>query len=120
GLLIEAARRTDGILAAPPPFVLQTELNDFNVTYELNAFTDRPNDMVVIYSALHANTQDTFNEAGVEIMSPNYTSLRDGNRVTIPAEHLSAGYEAPAFRHQISPDGAAQNPQASTSAASRG
>lgn len=56
--------------------------------------------MIRIYSDLHQNIQDKFNEAGIEIMSPAYTSLRDGNRATLPAEHLPAGYEAPAFRIQ--------------------
>jgi small-conductance mechanosensitive channel len=41
-LLVSAARRTEGIMASPPPFVLQTSLNDFYVTYELNAYTGNP------------------------------------------------------------------------------
>jgi len=41
--------------------------------------------------------QDKFNEAGVEIMSPTYSALRDGNRVTIPESYLPADYEAPGF-----------------------
>jgi hypothetical protein len=35
--------------------------------------------MAQTYSALHANIQDKFNEAGVEILSPHYAALRDGN-----------------------------------------
>ncbi|HTS66556.1 MAG TPA: mechanosensitive ion channel domain-containing protein [Candidatus Acidoferrales bacterium] len=97
-LLNCAARGTDGILAEPAPFVLQTALNDFNVSYQLNAYTDRPNDMVDIYSRLHENIQDSFNRAGVEIMSPSYYALRDGNTVTIPENDRPRGYEAPSFR----------------------
>ena len=84
GLLIEAARGTPGILAEPAPFVWQTALNDFYVSYEINAYTASARDMIDIYAALHARIQDTFYAAGVEIMSPHYTSLRDGNTVAIP------------------------------------
>ena len=91
-LLIEAARKTPCILVEPKPFVLQTALNDFYVTYELNAHTDDPQQMVNTYSALHRNIQDTFNEAGVEIMSPHYTQLRDGNKAAIPDAYLPKDY----------------------------
>jgi small-conductance mechanosensitive channel len=92
GLLIGAARKTRHILAEPEPFVLQTALNDFYVTYELNAHTDEPRQMANTYSTLHCNIQDAFNEAGVEIMSPHYGQLRDGNRSTIPDAYLPADY----------------------------
>jgi small-conductance mechanosensitive channel len=91
-LLLEAARRTPRILLEPKPFVLQTALNDFYVTYQLNAHTDEPQQMVNIYSALHCNIQDCFNEAGVEIMSPHFAQLRDGNRTTIPGSYLPPDY----------------------------
>jgi len=97
-LLIEAALATTGILHQPRPFVWQTALNDFYVTYEVNAYTDRPQEMVDIYAALHARIQDTFYAAGVEIMSPHYTSLRDGNAVAIPEALRPPDYHAPSFR----------------------
>ncbi|GBD32088.1 Small-conductance mechanosensitive channel [bacterium HR33] len=96
--LIAAAVATEGILKEPKPFVLQTALNDFYVSYELNAYTDRPNEMARIYSELHQNIQDKFNEAGIEIMSPHYTAVRDGNQVTIPADYLPKDYQAPGFK----------------------
>jgi small-conductance mechanosensitive channel len=99
-LMIDAAKATSGILAEPAPFVLQTALNDFNVSYQINAYTDRPNDMINIYSELHRNIQDKFNAGGVEIMSPSYYALRDGNTVTIPEQERPKGYEAPGFRVQ--------------------
>jgi small-conductance mechanosensitive channel len=83
-LLIQAALRTPGILPQPAPFVLQTALNDFYITYEINAYTRAANAMLRIYGELHQNIQDGFNEAGVEIMSPHFSSLRDGNASTIP------------------------------------
>ena len=97
-LLLEAAQLTPGILKEPPPFVWQTALNDFYVTYELNAFTASARDMVATYAELHANIQDAFVKGGVEIMSPHYTSIRDGNTVTIPAAGRPADYIPPAFR----------------------
>ena len=102
-LLVEAARRTEHVLAEPPPFVLQTALGDFTVTYELNAFTAEPQRMAATYSHLHANVQDAFGEAGVEIMSPAYTAVRDGNPVALPAEHLPAGAPPRAFQVVLAP-----------------
>jgi small-conductance mechanosensitive channel len=97
-LLIEAALGTPGVLPEPKPFVLQTALNDFYVTYEINAYTHAPRDMVDIYAFLHSRIQDAFYAAGVEIMSPHYTSLRDGNAVAIPDGSRPPGYRPPAFR----------------------
>ena len=51
-------------LPDPPPFVLETSLNDFHISYELNAYTDRANDFQNIYSRLHEAIQDSFNQAG--------------------------------------------------------
>lgn len=97
-LLIEAAAVTKHILKRPLPFVLQTSLNEFYVTYELNAYTDAPEVMPEIYGELHQNIQNKFNEAGVEIMSPQYTQIRDGNQTTIPADYLPPDYVPPAIR----------------------
>ena len=97
-LLISAALATGNVLAEPRPFVLQTALNDFYVTYELNAFTDDPHVMSMTYSDLHQNIQDAFNKGGVEIMSPHYAQIRDGNHTTIPGEYLPQGYEPSALR----------------------
>jgi small-conductance mechanosensitive channel len=99
-LLISAARATGNVLELPAPFVLQTALNDFYVSYEINAYTDKPSVMARTYSELHQNIQDAFNEAGIEIMSPHYSMLRDGNMTTIPESYLPASYKPPGFRLQ--------------------
>ena len=96
-LLIEAALATPGVLAEPRPFVWQTALNDFYVSYEINAYTARRR-MIDIYAALHARIQDTFYAAGVEIMSPHFTAVRDGNTIAIPEPARTPGYRPPAFR----------------------
>jgi small-conductance mechanosensitive channel len=76
--------------------VLQTSLDDWNVSYQLYAYTDEANKMAPICAELHQNIQDSFNEAGVEIMSPHYFQLRDGNATTTPADYLK-NYEPPRF-----------------------
>jgi small-conductance mechanosensitive channel len=97
-LLIAAAKRTTHILETPDPFVLQTSLNDFYVTYEINAYTNQPNLMATIYAELHQHIQDAFNEAGVEIMSPHYTQVRDGNKTAIPDQYLPKNYQPAGLR----------------------
>lgn len=97
-LLIRAAAATENVLADPKPFVLQTALDDFYVHYELNAYTNQPGKMAMTYSALHSAIHDAFNEAGVEIMSPHYSAMREGNRITLPDDKLPANYKAPRFR----------------------
>jgi small-conductance mechanosensitive channel len=106
-LMIEAALKTPDILADPAPFVLQKALDDSYVQYEINAYTRNPHAMFVTYSNLHANIQDCFYAAGVEIMSPVYHSLRDGNKTAIPAEFLPKDYRPHGFRITKADDGAA-------------
>jgi small-conductance mechanosensitive channel len=97
-LLIEAAKSTEGILHEPEPFVLQTSLDDYYVNYQINAYTDDPSIMIRTYSLLHQNIQDKFNEERVEILSPAYRSIRDGNEITIPAQYRDKDYSPSSFR----------------------
>lgn len=97
-VLIEAAKKTKYIITNPAPFVLQTSLDDFYVSYQLNAYSYEPNQQPVTYSELHQNIQDAFNEHGIEILSPHYRAQRDGNETTIPKGYLPDDYEAPSFR----------------------
>jgi len=71
-MLIESASRTPGLLNEPLPYVLQTALGDFAITYQINAYCDDPRAMPRLYSALHRNILDVFNEYGVQIMTPAY------------------------------------------------
>jgi small-conductance mechanosensitive channel len=97
-VLIAAALQTPLILKEPAPFVLQTSLDDFYVSYQINAYTRESNKQAVIYSELHQNIQDLCNKAGIEIMSPHYRAARDGNQSTIPADQLPKDYQIPSFR----------------------
>jgi small-conductance mechanosensitive channel len=93
-VLTEAALATQHILQDPAPYVLQTNLNDFYVSYKLMAFTKNPGKAPWIYSELYENIQDKCAEAGIEIMSPHYAALRDGNSITIPGSYLPKEYES--------------------------
>ncbi|MNV64585.1 Miniconductance mechanosensitive channel MscM precursor [compost metagenome] len=95
--LIDAALKTDLTEKEPKPFVLQTSLDDFYVSYQINVYTKEPTKQPRIYSSLHQNIQDSFNAAGIEIMSPHYSALREGNMTTIPPNYLKEDYESPAF-----------------------
>ena len=99
--LIEAASRTDFIINDPKPFVLQTSLDDFYVSYQINAYTHYASKQALIYSHLHQNIQDVFNERGIEILSPHYRAARDGNMSSIPPEYLPKDYKAPYFKVNI-------------------
>jgi small-conductance mechanosensitive channel len=97
-LLSDAALKTKYILSDPAPFVLQNSLENSYVEYVINAYTEHPLEMVYIYSDLHANIQDTFFAAGVEIMSPVYSAIRDGNKTALPAQFLPRDYRPQGFR----------------------
>lgn len=103
-VLIDAALKTNYILQEPIPFVLQTSLDDFYVSYQINAYTREANKQAFIYSILHQNIQDLCNERGIEIMSPHYRSARDGNTTTIPSDYLPEDYKAPGFKVDMKKD----------------
>lgn len=89
-LLLEAASRAPFLLKDQPPFVLQTSLDDFYVSYELNAYTEEFKKLPLIYSEIHKNILDVFDEAGVEILSPGYVAARDGGASTVPSQAQKA------------------------------
>ncbi len=84
-LLIAAGKNTKRVVSEPEPFVLQKSLQNNAVHYELNCYTDQPGEFEYTYSDLHQNIQDEFNKAGVEILTPVYSAIRDGNQSTIPS-----------------------------------
>lgn len=83
-LTLKAALATRLIETEPAPFIYQTSLDDFYVSYQVNAYTRSPNNQASIYSELHQNILDQFNQAGVEILSPHYRALRDGSMMAMP------------------------------------
>jgi small-conductance mechanosensitive channel len=93
-MLVEAARRTSGVLSDPPPRVFQIALSDFYPEYRLvcQAVPGQPQPRAEVLSALHAHIQDVFNEYGVQIMSPHYL----GDPATAKVVPRAAIYSAPA------------------------
>lgn len=85
--LLAAADRTPQFLKDPKPFVLQTGLEDFYIGYEVYGYTRAANSQAGVKSLLFSNILDTFNEDGIEIMSPHYRANRDGNAITIPTNY---------------------------------
>lgn len=65
-MLLMAAERTPGLLLKPPPYILHKELGDFCVTYELSVYTATHSAMFQLYTQLHRNILDVFNEYGVQ------------------------------------------------------
>jgi small-conductance mechanosensitive channel len=93
-MLLMAAERTSRLKKEPVPFVLQKSLGDFAITYELNAYCDRPNEMNAIYTEMHRNILDVFNEYGVAIMTPAYEGDPEQPKL-VPKDQW---YAAPARR----------------------
>jgi small-conductance mechanosensitive channel len=88
-MLLEAASRTPGLLPDHPPFVLQLALATFNVVYEINVYCNTPEHMRLLYSELHRNILDVFNEYGVQIMTPAYEGDPRDSKV-VPKERWYA------------------------------
>ncbi|MBD5358415.1 MAG: mechanosensitive ion channel family protein [Bacteroides sp.] len=85
-LLIKAALDTPGVEQNPQPFVLETELNDNYMCYQINAYVKNADDVPQIKSDLLQNIQDLFHTAGIELVAPHYFATRDGNESRIPED----------------------------------
>ena len=83
-ILLAAADRTEGLSKEPKPFVLATALGEFAITYQINAYSNDPTRMLRLYSELHRNMLDVFNEHGVQIMTPAYEGDPEAPKVVPP------------------------------------
>ncbi len=88
-ILKAAADRTPGLLKDPPPFVLQKELGDFAIVYEINAYSNDVNKIYLYYNALHQNILDLFNENNIQIMTPAYEGDPEKPKV-VPKEQWNS------------------------------
>ncbi|MDX9731268.1 MAG: mechanosensitive ion channel family protein [Bdellovibrionales bacterium] len=103
--LIEAALSCEDILKEPKPFIFQTALNSFNVSYELNAYTNAASKMQKIYSDINTAVQDVFSREKIELLSPTYSALRDGGETTVPDKGRPTGTKARSVQiHSIHAD----------------
>lgn len=84
-LLLAAARETGDVIDDPKPFVLVSGLADHAVSYDVYAYTDKPNRLPRIESELRRNILSQFSCAGVQVMSPGQHTVRqrDGNEKVI-------------------------------------
>ncbi|HEY9115475.1 MAG TPA: mechanosensitive ion channel family protein [Bacteroidales bacterium] len=93
--LLEAADRTPLLEKKPKPFVFQTSLDDFYVSYQINAFTKEASKQALIYSDLHANILDCCFEKGIEILSPHFRAERSGSPLQVPETYVSKYFNTP-------------------------
>ncbi|MFB2118671.1 mechanosensitive ion channel family protein [Parapedobacter sp. 2B3] len=100
-LATAAARKVEWLESEPPPFVLQNSLDDFYVTYQVNAYTKSPNKQALIYSELHKHLLDEFHAAGIELLSPHFRAVRDGSGREMPADSRKDEDRVPPIRVDI-------------------
>ena len=76
-LLLEAAKKTDQIIADPAPLVLLKSLNSYGAAYELRAYTNKPNEFFKIQSEMRKNVYDLFQMHGLDLTVPQAQSNID-------------------------------------------
>lgn len=86
-LALAAAAKVEWLESTPAPFVLQSSLDDFYVTYQVNAYTKSPNLQALIYSEFHKHLLDEFHAADIELLSPHFRAVRDGSSREMPSEN---------------------------------
>ncbi len=97
-MLLLAAERTPSLLREPAPFILQQSLGDYAVNYELNVYCDNPSAMYQLYTELHRNILDVFNEYNVQIMTPSYVADPTAPKVVPRDQWFAQPAAAPALR----------------------
>ena len=69
-LITEAARKTEGVLESPAPFVLVKNLGNDATDMELNIYTNEPERQPRIFSELNKNIRDLFEADGIDLTVP--------------------------------------------------
>ncbi|MGZ8926775.1 MAG: mechanosensitive ion channel family protein [Nitrososphaeraceae archaeon] len=78
-LLIESAKMTEGILSSSSsstislttePYVILKTFDDYGATYELRAYTKRPNEYQKLQSEIRKNIYDIFQKHGLDLTVP--------------------------------------------------
>lgn len=77
-LLIKSALQTEGVLENPKPFVLELDLNDNYMCYQINAYIKDADMMPDIMSDLLQHVQDNFHDAEIDLVAPHFYSKREG------------------------------------------
>ncbi|MEK6851932.1 MAG: mechanosensitive ion channel domain-containing protein [Candidatus Thermoplasmatota archaeon] len=68
-LLLEAARRTPGVLESPPPQVFGKDVGGNAIVHQLLAYTNAPEQMKQVKSALVYTIQDLFHERKIRALA---------------------------------------------------
>lgn len=88
-MLLTAADRTEGIARDRSAFVVTPSLNQFNVTYELNAYLLGTVSPIQVRSSLNRNILDLFNEYSVQLMTPSFEA-NPAQPVVVPKDRWNA------------------------------
>lgn len=86
-LLLDAARRTSGIISVPQPYVLITRFDNFAAVYVLRAYTDRPNEYLRIESDVRENIYTIFQAADIDLTTPNILTHMADRKDPEPGQH---------------------------------
>lgn len=74
-MLLDAARRTSGLMTQPAPFVRELKLGNAGVTYELNAYCNNPRAVASLYAEILRNVLDVLDENGIDPVTPTHVAL---------------------------------------------
>lgn len=108
-IAINAALKVNEIQKDPKPFVFQLSLDDFYVTYQINAYVKNANRQDFIYSDLHKELLEEFSKAGIELMSPHFMAHRGGTEPQLPDDRIPMSYKDSPFNVNISKNNSAKN-----------
>ncbi|MGB3200379.1 MAG: mechanosensitive ion channel family protein, partial [Nodosilinea sp.] len=97
-LLRDCALQTTGVLADPPPLVRHGQIDNFELIYQVKLSIDDPTLEDEIYSELYRRICDRCHEMGIEMLTPSYSAIRDGNRAVLPTNCLPDNYTPEGFR----------------------
>lgn len=97
-ILQDCALQTTGVLADPPPQVRHRQIDNFELIYQVKLSIDDPTLEDEIYSELYRRICDRCHEMGIEMLTPSYSAIRDGNSAVLPANCLPDNYTPEGFR----------------------
>lgn len=76
-VLREAACRTEYTNKEKEPYVFQNTLDSYYVTYQINVYTQEPDKMYFIHTALLQHIQDGFKAAGIDLHLPAQITIKE-------------------------------------------
>ncbi len=90
-LLLESAKNTEGIIDEPKSNVIMNRFDNYAAAYQLRAYTNKPDEYVIIQSELRKNIYKIFQKNRLDLTTPAiYRTLSD-NRGPIVDEAENTG-----------------------------